>query len=108
MIHCNHLFRCHVGHMFDIVTCLIQGASVLHRMKFLHQGICFVNCIMLIKCFQHGRQSLSYFGVEKIRDIRLVKGQPGALKLPRTQGPGRPPSFGVLYATLPCFFTQVA
>lgn len=33
---------------------------MLHRMKFLHQGFCFVNCIMLIKCFQHGRKSLSY------------------------------------------------
>jgi len=32
------------------------------------------------------------------------KGQPGALKFPHTQGPGRVPPFGVLYATLPCFF----
>jgi len=32
------------------------------------------------------------------------KGQPDALKLPHTQGPGRGPTiFGVLYAALPCF-----
>jgi hypothetical protein len=32
------------------------------------------------------------------------KGQPGALKLPHTQSPGRGPTIiGVLYAVLPCF-----
>lgn len=81
---------------------------MLHRMKFLHRGFCFVNCIMLIKCFQHGRQSLSYFGVEKIRDIRHVKGQPGALKLPRTQGAGRGPIIWCIVRSLALFFTQVA
>ena len=33
-----------------------------------------------------------------------IIGQPDALILPHTQGPGRDPTiFGVLYAALPCF-----
>jgi len=36
--------------------------------------------------------------------VMIKKGQPGARKLPHTQGPGRGPTiFGVLYTALPCF-----
>jgi len=39
-----------------------------------------------------------------LRLPNAIKRQPGALKLPHTQGPGRGPTiFGVLYATLPYF-----
>jgi len=36
-------------------------------------------------------------------EVACSKGQPGALKLPHTQGPEGVPPFGVLYAALPYF-----
>jgi len=62
---------------------------------------------MLIKCFQHDKQSLSYFGVEKIRDIKTCKRAAQCTKAPTYTG-SRKGSHHLVYCMQPylVFYTR--